>query len=240
MKGFTALISFVCLAGSASARTVFSSLSVNGNWLGQDVAVRVPSANAPVTDINSDNMICNTGFIQPVSTAVASVPAGGQVTAHFHHTSAGYVGPDPSDPLDPTNKGPALAYLAKIPSATQTGVTGLKWFKIWQDGYTVANTQWASDRLYINGGNATFTIPSCIEAGQYLLRVESISLLEATEYPGAQFFLSCGQINVTGGGNASPATVSFPGAYTATDPGIVTNIFNENSYTPPGPAVFTC
>ena len=59
----------------------------------------------PITDISSENLICNTNFIQPVSDVVASVPAGGVVTASFHHTSAGYVGPDPADPLDPTDKG---------------------------------------------------------------------------------------------------------------------------------------
>lgn len=59
----------------------------------------------PVTDISSPSIICNTGFIQPVSSAVASVPAGGVVSAEFHRTSAGYIGPDPADPLDPTNKG---------------------------------------------------------------------------------------------------------------------------------------
>lgn len=59
----------------------------------------------PVTDISSPSIICNTGFIQPVSSAVASVPAGGVVSAEFHRTSAGYIGPDPADPIDPTNKG---------------------------------------------------------------------------------------------------------------------------------------
>ena len=59
-------------------------------------------------DIDSDDIICNTGFIQPVSDVVASVPAGGVVSAEFHHTSAGYIGPDPSDPLDPTDKGQSL------------------------------------------------------------------------------------------------------------------------------------
>ncbi|KAI0076303.1 hypothetical protein K474DRAFT_1270852 [Panus rudis PR-1116 ss-1] len=240
MKAWSVLSSLALLASSVSARTVFSSLAVNGVELGQGVAVRVPSSNAPVTDIYSDDIICNTGFIQPVSKTVANVPAGAQVTAHFHHTSAGYVGPDPSDPLDPTNKGPVLAYLAKVPDATQTDVTGLKWFKIWEDGYTAATRQWASDRLFINKGNATFTIPSCLLAGQYLLRVESISLLNAEEYPGAQFFLSCAQINITGGNKVQPVGVDFPGAYTSSDPGIVTDIYGVNTYTPPGPAVFQC
>ena len=31
--------------------------------------------------------------------------------------------------------------------------------------------------------------------------------------------MECAQINVTGGGAASPATVNFPGTYEGTDPG---------------------
>ncbi|KAK7681568.1 hypothetical protein QCA50_015301 [Cerrena zonata] len=240
MKGFAVLSALAILASSASARTVFSELVVNGVDLGHGVAIRVPSSNVPVTDITSNDLICNTGFIQPVSTDVAQVPAGAQVTAQFHRTSAGYLGPDPSDPLDPTNKGPVLAYLARVPDATQSDVTGLSWFKIWQDGLDPNTHQWGSDHLFNNKGNATFTIPSCLQAGQYLLRVEDISLLNANSYPGAQFFMSCAQIEVTGGGQAQPAGTPFPGAYRSTDPGIVTNIFLDSTYTPPGPAVFQC
>lgn len=31
--------------------------------------------------------------------------------------------------------------------------------------------------------------------------------------------MECAQLEITGGGSASPATVSFPGAYHSTDPG---------------------
>jgi cellulase len=50
--------------------------------------------------------------------------------------------------------------------------------------------------------------------------------------------MECAQINVTGGtGTASPATVSFPGAYKATDPGLLINIYSMTStstYVVPG------
>ncbi|OJT10389.1 hypothetical protein TRAPUB_13081 [Trametes pubescens] len=231
---FASLVAFVLTAGSVSARTVFSAIAVDGVEQGHGIAVRVPTTNNPVTDISSPSIICNTDFIQPVSSAVASVPAGGVVSAEFHHTPAGYIGPDPADPLDPTNKGPVIAYLASIPDATQTDVSGLKWFKIFEDGLNPQTHQWGSDHLFNSGGFANVTIPSCIEAGQYLLRVESISLSSATSYPGAQFFLSCAQLEVTGGGKASPATVSFPGAYTPTTPGITANIYGDSTYTVPG------
>lgn len=63
---------------------------------------------------------------------------------------------------------------ASIPSATQTSVTGLKWFKIYQDGYNPSTGKWGVDTLISNAGKVSFAIPSCIAAGQYLLRVELI------------------------------------------------------------------
>lgn len=48
----------------------------------------------------------------------------------------------------------------------------MNWFKIYHDGY--ADGVWAVDTLIQNKGKVSFTIPSCIPAGQYLLRVEII------------------------------------------------------------------
>lgn len=46
------------------------------------------------------------------------------------------------------------------------------------------------------------------------------ALHAASSYPGAQFYMECAQISITGGsGSKSPATVAFPGAYHGTDPG---------------------
>ena len=100
----------------------------------------------------------------------------------------------------------------------------------------MSTAQWAVDRMIANAGKVSFTIPSCIESGQYLLRHEiigassspclvslyggltlklSLALHAAESYPGAQFYMECAQINVVGGtGAKTPAnTVSFPGAY---------------------------
>jgi hypothetical protein len=66
---------------------------------------------------------------------------------------------------------------AKVPSALQTTVTGLQWFKIYQDGYSNSTGLWAVDTLIANKGKVTFPLPSCIPAGQYLLRVEIIGTL---------------------------------------------------------------
>lgn len=110
----------------------------------------------------------------------------------------------------------------------------------------------------------TVKIPSDIPSGDYLLRAEAIALHAASPGGGAQFYMSCYQITVSGGGSASPATVKFPGAYSASgksprslfvsltyaetmlirdlsiDPGIGVSIHgNLNSYIVPGPAVYS-
>lgn len=50
--------------------------------------------------------------------------------------------------------------------------------------------------------------------------------MTADIYPGAQFYPSCIQLEVTGTGTALPTSlVSFPGAYTPTTPGVVFNLY---------------
>lgn len=86
-------------------------------------------------------------------------------------------------------------------------------------------------------------IPKCVANGEYLLRAEHIALHSASSVGGAQLYLSCAQINISGGsGTANPTKVSFPGAYKANDPGLVVNIYYPvpTNYQPPGPAPLTC
>lgn len=74
-----------------------------------------------------------------------------------------------------------------------------------------------------------FTLPEALPSGQYLVRVESIGLHEAQTAGAAQFYLSCGQIEVTGGGSGIPEPlVAFPGAYQPTDPGILIDIWDPS------------
>lgn len=72
----------------------------------------------------------------------------------------------------------------------------------------------------------SFKIPQNVPDGQYLLRIEHIGVHNAANYAGAQFFVACAQIKVTGGGNGTPGPlVSFPGAYSNNDPGIYFNTY---------------
>ena len=66
-----------------------------------------------------------------------------------------------------------------------------------------------------------YTIPECIEPGYYLVRHEIIALHAAFQYPGAQFYPGCHQLEITGSGTTAPSDlVAFPGAYASDDPGV--------------------
>ncbi|KAF7770773.1 CAZyme family AA9 [Agaricus bisporus var. burnettii] len=243
MKSSLLASSLISLISVVFAHSIFQELHVNGVSQGHMVGIRVPDYDGPIMDVTSNDLICNGGinpYHQPVSRAVINVPAGAQVTAEWHHTLNGAEPNDPADPIDASHHGPVMAYMAKIPDALQSDVTGLRWFKVYHDG--LSNGVWGVDRLISNDGKVTFTVPQCIASGQYLLRVELIALHAAGSYPGAQLYMECAQINVTGGsGSVSPSTVSIPGMYKGSDPGITINIYQPLSgYTIPGPSVFSC
>ncbi|KAI0765645.1 glycoside hydrolase family 61 protein [Trametes elegans] len=234
------------LVGSASAHTIFQQVYVDGQDQGWLTGVRVVENNGPIFNASANDIICNGvqyAFHQPPPKDVIDVPAGAELTAEWHLTlNKTANAADPTDPCDHSHKGPMITYLAKIPDATQADVTGLQWFKIDEDGLKVDDQSWGLDRMVANKGNVTFKIPECIEDGQYLLRHELIALHTAQKPGGAQFFLECAQLNIKGGSaSKTPETVSFPGAYKEDDPGLVVDIYQPlDSYTPPGPAVFTC
>ncbi|CAP67481.1 uncharacterized protein PODANS_6_11370 [Podospora anserina S mat+] len=158
-----------------------------------------------------------------------NVSAGSQLTY--------YVNPNAYHP------GPMQFYLARVPDGqdvTRWDGSGAVWFKIYHEQPTFGQQLgWPS----LNKGSFPVTIPRCIRSGYYLLRAEHIALHSASSPGGAQFYISCAQIGVTGGGNTEPSNkVSFPGAYSASDPGIQININwpIPTSYRNPGPPVFQC
>ncbi|ORX97689.1 glycoside hydrolase [Clohesyomyces aquaticus] len=218
---------------SASAHTIFVSL--NGGAVGD--GVRVPSYDGPIQDVTSNSIACN-GSPNPTTptSKVITVQAGSTAKLTWRHTLTSGA----SDIIDASHKGPVMAYMKKVSDATKDSGVGGGWFKIAQDSFD--GTKWGVDRLISNAGVQTITIPQCIAPGQYLLRGELIALHAASSAGGAQFYMECAQINVTGGSaSKTPATVSLPGAYKSSDPGITYNLYNgQKTYTAPGPSVFTC
>ena len=70
------------------------------------------------------------------------------------------------------------------------------------------------------GGKLDFTIPKNIAPGDYLLRAEAIALHAAGPAGGAQHYMTCYQLTVTGSGTLEPKGVTFPEAYSKTGPGL--------------------
>ena len=138
-------------------------------------------------------------------------------------------------------QGPVMSYMKRVDDATTDAGIGDGWFKIAEDGMHADGT-WAVDDLIAANGYQDIPIPSCIPDGQYLIRTEIIALHAASQPGGVQLYMECAQVNVVGGGSASPSTVSFPGAYAADDPGITVNIYYPplEEYIIPGPDPFTC
>ncbi|WYZ35846.1 hypothetical protein EsH8_X_000493 [Colletotrichum jinshuiense] len=141
--------------------------------------------------------------------------------------------------------GPITVYLSKVDNAgSADGSAG--WFKIFQNGWSAKSgagsgddDNWGVKDLNTCCGKMDVPISKDLADGDYLLRAEAIALHAAGPSGGAQLYMTCYQISIQGGtGTANPATVSFPGAYKATDPGIAVNIHAKlSNYVVPGPAV---
>ncbi|KAI1094569.1 glycoside hydrolase family 61 protein [Rostrohypoxylon terebratum] len=222
---------FAVLAAGVQAAPhyTFPNLAGTSAWSSVRQTANFQS-NGPVTDVNSDAIRC---YQRAAGGApdTTDVKAGGQITwvaaPNIYHPGA------------------LSAYMAKVPSgktAADFDGSGAVWFKVYQDMPTTSGGQytWPS-----NGkSQIAFTIPQCLADGEYLFRIEHVALHSASSAGGAQFYISCAQVRVSGGsGTAQPSQlVSFPGAYKATDPGLMINIYNNGgkAYQPAGPSVFTC
>ncbi|OTB01907.1 glycoside hydrolase family 61 protein [Hypoxylon sp. CI-4A] len=240
---FSSIGATAVLASVASGHTIFCQLKTSEQIYPVSHAIRTPSYDGvgnPIQRINVSNMACN-GPPNPTtpSSKIIDVKAGETVSAIWRHTLQS------NDVMDPGHKGPVMAYLKKVSDATKDSGVGDGWFKIQEEGYG-SGGKWGTDTVINNGGNQVIQIPECIEDGQYLLRAEMVALHGARSVNGAQLYMECAQINVTGGkATKKPTTASIPGIYKSNDPGLLIDIYGKppgtsNPYKIPGPAVFTC
>ncbi|KAH6958637.1 hypothetical protein HG530_010267 [Fusarium avenaceum] len=233
---FSATAAALAMATTVSAHAQVYGLWVNGKDQGdgRSTYIRSPASNSPVKDLSSPNLVCNVngGKAAP---KFAKAAAGDEVTFEWYHDNRG------DDIIDGSHKGPIITYVAPY---TENDGTGAIWTKIAEDGYD--GSEWAVTKLIKNKGKATFTLPSALKAGKYLVRQEIIAHHESNEAfnanpaRGAQFYPSCAQIEVTGSGTAVPdEKFDFNKGYTYSDKGIVFDIYNfSGSYSIPGPAVW--
>ncbi|KAI0390647.1 lytic polysaccharide monooxygenase [Xylariaceae sp. FL0594] len=241
------LLSTLALAITANAHTIFQKVTVNGADQGLLTGLRAPSNNNPVQDATSSSITC--GAPGSTSGTVINVKAGDEIGAWYQHVIGGSQGGNDADnPIASSHKGPVTAYLAAVGNAASASAQSADWFKIFEDTLDVSSGRWGVDNLIANNGWVKFRLPTCIPSGDYLLRVETLALHSAYSQGGAQFYTSCAQLRLSGGGSTKPSsTVKFPGYYSNTGSDIMINIYgasgkpdnNGRPYTH-GPSKFTC
>ncbi|KAI2473222.1 glycoside hydrolase family 61 protein [Annulohypoxylon bovei var. microspora] len=224
MKNAVALVATAALAAQGVAgHYIFQSLS-QGTAKGTvyEYVRQNTNYNSPVTDLASNDLRCNVGGATGGNTSTLAINAGDPFT--FSLDTAVY------------HQGPISLYMSKAPSTAAEYDGSGDWFKIndWAPVFSGGQASWTMT------GSYSYTIPKCIPDGEYLLRIQSLAIHNPGGVP--QFYISCGQVKVSGGGSSSPTPAAkIPGAFKATDPGYTANIYsNFNSYTVPGPSVFTC
>ncbi|KAI0682923.1 glycoside hydrolase family 61 protein D [Cytidiella melzeri] len=244
MLAFTALLALASTVPSALAHGGVLSYSNAGKWYqgwapynsptGQTTIQRSWSSYNPITDATDPTIACNDDGTSGALQLTATVAAGSAITAYWNQ-------------VWPHAIGPMLTYLAQCPGTTCTGVNAntLKWFKIDEAGLlsgTVYSGSWADGKMIADNSSWTTTIPSTVPSGNYLIRFETIALHSLP----AQFYPECAQIQITGGGTLAPTAaelVSFPGAYSNSDPGLSIDVYSnaaqtQTTYVIPGPPLY--
>jgi len=193
--------------------------------------VRRIATVSPVTNLQSSDLACGNGADATASETI-TMHAGDLVHIDWRSGIPGVLWPHPF--------GVIMTYMGRCSgSASACDGTSIEFFKIAEQGLRTDGT-WALKEL-TEAHPANFTIPSNVPAGQYLIRHELLALHNAMSDGGAEFYVACIQAKITGGGEFQPPSsdlAKFPGAYQASDPGILVNIYNGiTSYDYPGPPV---
>lgn len=228
MKAFTLLLPLVS-AVYVSAHGILVGMTVNGARQNRDV-IRAVSSQDPNRGANNPALLCG-----PNSRAA---PGNARV---MPGDTLGFDWKSPNFDNWPHNTGPEMAYLASCGDVTcdKFNAANARWFKI-AERSKKSNGQWFQGDL-MNGALATVKLPDNLAAGNYLIRHEILSLHIASTPQGAEFYPGCAQLIVGGSQTGRPQgeLVTFPGAYSDNDPGILGNFFGGGEYNFPGPRIAT-
>ncbi|KAF1951787.1 glycoside hydrolase [Byssothecium circinans] len=199
--------------------------------------VRRVGSDGPVIDIHSNDITCNFNARPIADSGVSrtgSVTAGSKITFYWQGWP---------------HSGPIVTYMSRCSPncGSFLGNESASWFKIDEFGYQTpaggSVALWGTQQLDTQKYYWNVTVPACLEASEYLVRHEIIALSDCKQKGKCQFYPSCAQVKVTGGGSVKPsgsALVSFPGAYTDASVYWDTNTMDPKGYVIPGPKVWKC
>ncbi|KAF2122409.1 glycoside hydrolase family 61 protein [Lophiotrema nucula] len=214
----------------ASAHQNFHQFWVNGETPGYQVSIRMLLSNSPVTDVTSNDIACNVnGDVVPSGVDTVAASEGDTIKVQWDQS---------------THPGP-ITHMLFGPVDDAAQATGIgSWFKI--DELDYVNGTWANEIMSAQNMTREFKLLTGLASGEYLLRSEMLALHGAQTVGGAQFYIGCAQLKITGTGSSSSCgpTIKLPGAYSAEDADIyIPNIYNgydPSNYTAPGGPIATC
>lgn len=239
MKSFTLAIfaTALALAPYVAAHGSVHKITIDGkDYTGPAVGkgplkgspIRAISEVDPVKGATNPNLACG----QSAQLADTNAPANPGSTIELFWMN-GNGGPWPHD------HGPIINYMASCGGndCSKFDASQAKWFKIEQSGVQADGT-WEQAKL-MQGQPFSLTLPKNLKPGAYLLRHEIISLQLAMSSGGYESYPSCSQLLIGGNGDGVPDhTVSFPGAYSDNDPGLLVDVYDlknaATSYVFPG------
>ncbi|KAF2111495.1 cel1 protein precursor [Lophiotrema nucula] len=181
----------------------------------------------PTMTVTDKKVMCNGGTSAQLS---APVKAGGKIKAIWKQWTH--------------QQGPVMVWMYKCAGDfTACDGSGKKWFKIDQKGMTappLSGTAWGTNDIYKNLAFES-TVPASLAPGNYLIRHELLALHQANT---PQFYAECAQVVVSGSGTGQPSgdlLATIPGYAAQSDPGITVDTYmsKADTYTPPGPKVWT-
>ncbi|KZV64996.1 lytic polysaccharide monooxygenase [Peniophora sp. CONT] len=226
----SATLALAAFLSTAAAHYTFPAFIYEGKTTGDWSDIRMTNNHnslGPVTDVTSSDLRCYTSATNATASTL-NVQAGKDINFQVGNGLTIY------------HAGVVNVYFAAVPSGSDAASfagDGDVWFKVFE---IPAVTDGGSSISFPaqNVPSVNFTIPAALPSGQYLVRMEAIALHVASTFGGAQFYISCGQIDVTNGGSGTPGPkVAIPGVYTGNEPGILIDIYYPipKTYTQPGP-----
>jgi hypothetical protein len=227
------------LALPANSHYMLNKLIVNGKQVGEQYEyIRrhtngyQPSLSYDI--LNSTNLRCNEGAVPNMGTKTFEVMAGDRIGIGVTNYSGSnnWI----------WHPGPGFIYMSKAPNTAEAYDGSGDWFKVFEVG-AIGDPKTLEGWGAYGAESLEFTLPASTPDGEYLLRAEHFAI--QTNGPGdydyPQFYFSCAQIRVVGGGTGTPAPLTkIPGAFKRDDPAFVYKWpIDEGDFVMPGPAVWT-
>lgn len=139
---------------AVSAHQNLHQLWINDVTPGYQTGIRMPPSNSPVTDVTSNDIVCNVdGSTVPSGVETVSANEGDAIKVQWDSS---------------THPGPITHFLyGPVDDASQATGIGAGWFKI--DELDAVDGKWANEIMMANNMTHEFKLPTGLASGEYLV-----------------------------------------------------------------------